>query len=88
MTETFTKSIVDISHPSIYKSPGHEFPFYWLICFIINCRMKQWWVLISLLSLTLIAAAANNPHGVDLEDNDFAEFEDFEDEGEADVFTV
>ena len=28
---------------------------------------------------TLVSAA--NPHGADIEDNDFAEFEDFDDEG-------
>ena len=43
--------------------------------------MRQWTPLFLLMGIVLLAGLvlAGNPHGADIEDNDFAEFEDFDD---------
>ena len=48
--------------------------------------MKAFLVIAGLLVLTSRLATAANPHGADIEDNDFAEFEDFDDEGKVHGF--
>lgn len=42
--------------------------------------MKKLFLVLGLVALAFVTSYAD-PHGIDTEDNDFAEFEDFDDEG-------
>ncbi len=41
----------------------------------------RWLVLLCLGACVVTLVTSANPHGADIEDNDFAEFEEFDDEG-------
>ena len=41
----------------------------------------RWLVILSVGACLLNLVRSANPHGADIEDNDFAEFEEFDDEG-------
>ena len=45
--------------------------------------MRHLVVLLVICLVGVCPSRAANPHGADMDDNDFAEFEDFEDEGKA-----